>query len=50
MTGSIDPVSGFMSGKYRMDGNLTVGMKLAPVMTKLTKTVRKLQSEKYLIA
>ncbi|MEM1658137.1 MAG: SCP2 sterol-binding domain-containing protein [Candidatus Jordarchaeales archaeon] len=40
MTGAMDPVSGFMSGKYKMDGNLTVGMKLAPVMTKLTKTVR----------
>ncbi len=40
MTGSIDPVSGFMSGKYKMDGNLAVGMKLAPVMTKLTKAVR----------
>ncbi|MBS7288405.1 MAG: SCP2 sterol-binding domain-containing protein [Candidatus Freyarchaeota archaeon] len=40
MTGSMDPVSGFMSGKYKMDGNLAVGMKLASVMAKLTKTVR----------
>lgn len=40
LTGSVDPVRGFMAGQYKMEGSLALGMKLAPVMTSLTKMFR----------
>lgn len=40
LTGDVDPVQGFMSGKFKMDGNMALGMKLAPVMTSLASAVK----------
>jgi putative sterol carrier protein len=37
LIGKIDPVKGFMTRKYQMKGNMSKGMKLAPVMTALAK-------------
>lgn len=37
LTGSLHPISAFMAGKYKMEGNMGLGMKLAPIMTSVTK-------------
>ncbi|KPV62941.1 MAG: SCP-2 sterol transfer family protein [Candidatus Bathyarchaeota archaeon BA2] len=37
LTGDVDPVRGYMSGQYKMEGSLAVGIKLAPVMQSLPK-------------
>ena len=40
MTGTVDPVRGFMARQYTMEGSMAIGMKMAPVMTSLTKALR----------
>lgn len=40
LLGSIDPVRGFMLRKFSMKGGMTLGMKVAPVMSKLAKMAR----------
>jgi len=37
LTGKINPIQGFMQGKYKMDGNVSMGMKLSPLLTSVTK-------------
>ena len=37
LTGAVDPVRGFMAGQYKLEGSMAIGVKLAPVMTSLTK-------------
>lgn len=38
LTGNVDPVQGFMSGQYEMDGPVDKGMQLAPIMTSMTES------------
>lgn len=37
LTGDVDPVQGFMSGQYEMDGPVDKGMQLAPIMNSMTE-------------
>ncbi len=37
LTGKVNPIQGFMAGKYKMDGNISLGMKLSPFLTSITK-------------
>lgn len=37
LTGEVDPVQGFMSGQYEMDGPVDKGMQLAPIMTEINE-------------
>ncbi len=37
LTGKINPIQGFMAGKYKMEGNVSLGMKLSPLLTSITK-------------
>lgn len=37
LTGKINPIQGFMAGKYKMDGNVSLGMQLSPFLTSITK-------------
>ena len=37
LTGKVNPIQGFMAGKYKMDGNVALGMKLSPLLTSITK-------------
>lgn len=39
MTGSVDPVQGFMSQQYEMDGPVAQGTQLAPVMSNLSDNI-----------
>jgi len=40
LLGSIDPLRGFMLRKFSMKGGMSLGMKVAPVMSKLAKMAR----------
>lgn len=40
VTGEVDPVRGFMSKQYKMEGSMAIGMKLAPVMTAIGKIIK----------
>ncbi len=37
LTGSLHPISAFMAGKYKIDGDMVLGMKLAPIMSSVSK-------------
>ena len=37
LTGKVNPIQGFMAGKYKMDGNISKGMQLSPFLTSITK-------------
>ncbi|NMD41895.1 MAG: SCP2 sterol-binding domain-containing protein, partial [Firmicutes bacterium] len=37
LTGSLHPISAFMAGKYKIDGDMGLGMKLAPIMSSVSK-------------
>jgi putative sterol carrier protein len=39
VTGDVDPVQGFMQGSYEMDGSLSTGTRLAPVIKALAKAI-----------
>lgn len=39
LTGSVDPVQGFMSQQYEMDGPVAKGTQLAPIMSNLAESV-----------
>ncbi|MEM3586962.1 MAG: SCP2 sterol-binding domain-containing protein [Candidatus Jordarchaeaceae archaeon] len=34
-TGALDATQAFMAGKYKLDGNLAIAMRMAPVMSKI---------------
>ncbi len=38
--GTVDPIKGFMAKQYTMEGSMAIGMKLAPVMTSLTRVIK----------
>ncbi len=37
LTGSIEPIKGFMAGQFKIEGNIMLGMKLTPVMSTMTE-------------
>lgn len=39
MTGDVDPIQGFMSQKYEMDGPVQKGTRLAPLMSNLSENI-----------
>ncbi len=39
ITGTVDPVRGFMQGKYKMDGSITKGTRLAPTIKALAGSI-----------
>lgn len=39
MTGTVDPVQGFMSQQYELDGPVQTGTQLAPVMSNLSENI-----------
>lgn len=40
ITGSVDPISGFMSKQYTSEGSMATGMKLAPVMSAIARALK----------
>ncbi len=36
LSGKLNPIQGFMAGKYKMEGSVTLGMKLSPLLTSIT--------------
>ncbi|MCX2818191.1 SCP2 sterol-binding domain-containing protein [Haladaptatus sp. F3-133] len=45
LTGSTDPVQGFMAGEFEMDGDVDTGMELASVMTPVHERLNKYADE-----
>ncbi len=45
LTGSTDPVQGFMAGEFEMDGEVDKGMELAQVMTPINQKLASLDEE-----